>query len=382
MRQFVRTVLGAAILAVIGGLLGCGGGSSSPTNPIATPVISSITPQSGSANTSVTIRGSNFGPLQGTSTVTYDGVTTGVTSWSNTVIVATVPAGALTGGTFVVSVNGFLSNPSTPFTVAGAAFSGLSPTSGIPGSQVTITGSGFGATQGSSSSSYVVFNGQTAPITYWSDTNIICKVPTGLQSGGVTVVVVVGGKQSNYQTFNVLLPQINSMVYADGDGENPGGTVTVSGQGFGTTNSTPNTYVAIDGKTVSTLAWGDTSISVVLPNSGLTAGYHSIVVVVNGQSSNSSSVRVAAPAISGQSPTPFDYDKTAILSGKFFGTTQSEGNGTIQVEGISGTIIPLTWSDTAISFKWPVNNATWGQQTKTVTITVGGISGSFSATAY
>lgn len=381
MRQFVRAALVGAILAVIGGALGCGGGSSSPTNPIATPVIASITPQSGSVNTSVTIRGSNFGTLQGNSTVTYDGVTTSVTSWSNTVIVATVPAGALTGGTFVVNVNGFLSNPSPPFSVAGAAFAGLSPNSGIPGSQVTITGSGFGATQGSSSSSYVVFNGQTAPITYWSDTNIICTVPTGLQSGGVTVVVVVGGKQSNYQTFNVILPQITSILYSDGstDGDNPGSTVTVTGQGFGTSNATPNTYVTVDGKTVTTLTWGDTSILVTLPKSGLTADVHTLVVVVNGQNSNTGSVRVNAPSILSQSPTTFSENQTATLNGKFFGNTQSEGNGTIQVEDY-GNVAYTSWNDTSISFKWPISNVAW-TQTKTVTVTVGGLSGSFIATA-
>jgi predicted acylesterase/phospholipase RssA len=73
------------------------------------PAITSVSPSSGSAGTSVTIVGANFGTPQGTSTVTFNGVAATPTSWSATQIVAPVPRGATTGNV-VVTVNAQGSN--------------------------------------------------------------------------------------------------------------------------------------------------------------------------------------------------------------------------------------------------------------------------------
>src|SRR5260370_41070717 len=70
------------------------------------PATLTLTPVSGFIGTSVTISGSNFGATQGTSTVTFNGVSAGtVTSWSDTQIVVVVPGGATTGPV-VITVNG------------------------------------------------------------------------------------------------------------------------------------------------------------------------------------------------------------------------------------------------------------------------------------
>jgi hypothetical protein len=93
-----------------------------------TPGINSVSPTSGAVGTSVTINGTMFGVSQGGSTVTFNGVTATPTSWSNTQIVAPVPAAAATGNV-VVTVGGNAGN--------GVAFSVLptinsvSPASGI-----------------------------------------------------------------------------------------------------------------------------------------------------------------------------------------------------------------------------------------------------------
>ena len=47
------------------------------------PVISRVTPTSGAVGASVTILGANFGRTQGTSTVTFNGVTATPTAWSD-----------------------------------------------------------------------------------------------------------------------------------------------------------------------------------------------------------------------------------------------------------------------------------------------------------
>jgi len=58
------------------------------------PSISSISPSAGQVypvGRPATIKGSGFGSSQGSSTVTFGGVTATATSWSNTQVVARVP---------------------------------------------------------------------------------------------------------------------------------------------------------------------------------------------------------------------------------------------------------------------------------------------------
>jgi hypothetical protein len=80
------------------------------------PLIASISPVAGPVGSPVTITGSSFGAVQGGSTVTFNGTTAGaVTSWNDTQIQLSVPAGATTGPV-VVTVAGSSSN-GMPFTV-------------------------------------------------------------------------------------------------------------------------------------------------------------------------------------------------------------------------------------------------------------------------
>jgi hypothetical protein len=99
------------------------------------------------------------------------------------------------------------SSPSTFYSVGSASGGGggvslaavnLSPLSGSVGTSVTITGSAFGSTQGSST---VTFNGTTATPTSWSNTSIVVPVPSGATNGNV--VVTVAGTASNGLPYNV-----------------------------------------------------------------------------------------------------------------------------------------------------------------------------------
>jgi hypothetical protein len=75
----------------------------------------------------------------------------------------------------------------------------LSPTSGVAGASVTIAGTHFGSTQGTST---VTFNGTAASVASWSAASIVAKVPSGAQTGNV--VVTVGGTASNGVNFTVV----------------------------------------------------------------------------------------------------------------------------------------------------------------------------------
>ena len=166
-----------------------------------TPAISGVNPASGAAGSSVTISGSNFGTTQGTSTVRFGTTNATVTSWSASQIVATVPNVGAGAQSVTVIVNNVSSNAAT-FTVATQqqppAISALNPTSGPVGASVTITGSNFGASQGTST---VRFGTTSATVTAWSNTQVTATVPN--VSGTVAVTLLVGGVASNASSFTV-----------------------------------------------------------------------------------------------------------------------------------------------------------------------------------
>src|SRR5205807_1187246 len=106
-------------------------------------------PIQGPIGTSVTISGAYFGATQGTSTVTFNGTASTPTSWSASSIVVPVPSGLTPASVpVVVTVAGQTSNV-VNFGVT-PKINSLSPILGPIGTSVTVSGSNFGATQGSS----------------------------------------------------------------------------------------------------------------------------------------------------------------------------------------------------------------------------------------
>jgi hypothetical protein len=163
--------------------------------PVAPPSISSLSPNIGGVGTPVTVAGTNFGTTQVTSTIKFNGITATPTSWSATSIVVPVPTGATTGSV-VVAVTGQTSN-SVAFSVT-SRIDSLTPNSGPVGTAVAISGTTFGATQGTST---LTFNGSPATPSSWSATSILAAVPAGSTTG--PVVVTTAGQPSNGVTFTV-----------------------------------------------------------------------------------------------------------------------------------------------------------------------------------
>jgi hypothetical protein len=142
---------------------------------------------------------------------------------------------------------------------------------GLPGTSVTITGSSFGASQGTST---VTFNGTLATPTSWSDNSVVVPAPSGATTG--SVVVTVGGIASNGIVFSVS-PQINSLSPQTGL---IGTSITLSGARFGTIQGL--SAVTFNGTVATPTNWSDTSIVVPVP-AGATTG--PVVVTVGGISS-------------------------------------------------------------------------------------------------
>jgi RHS repeat-associated protein len=231
--------------------------------PYLIPNISGVSPDSGGIGNSVTITGTNFGSVQGSSSVFFNGSTaTSITSWSTTQIMAAVPSSASTGPVTVV-VNGLGSNKNNVYTLYNPVISSVTPPAAPVGGSVVITGTGFGTLLGNTG---VSFNGSTASIRYWSETSITAAVPNNAISGPVTVIE--GGVASAGVQFTVLEPTTIS-------GISPsfgpiGSSVVVTGTGFGPTQS--SSLVHFFGETAITITnWSDTSITAVVP-AGMTSG--------------------------------------------------------------------------------------------------------------
>jgi len=332
--------------AVASGLF-FGGVTSSPT-----PVISSLNPTSAAVGTPVTISGTNFGTSQGNSKVTFNGTPATPTTWSSTSIVAPVPAGA-SSGNVVVTVGGVSSN-GVAFTVPPAPSIGsLNPTAGEVGTPVTITGTNFGASQGSSR---VTFNGTLAIPTGWNATSIVAPVPAGATSGNV--VVTVGGLASNGAAFTVSsAPVISSLSPTAGS---IGTMVTITGANFGATQGSSS--VKFNGTAATPTSWSANSIAVPVP-AGATSG--NVVVTVGGLPSNGTAFTVATtPVIDSLSPTSGVTGTLVTISGANFGGKQ--GGSTLTFNGTAA--IPASWTATSIVALVPA-----GATSGNVVVTVGGV---------
>jgi hypothetical protein len=324
-------------------------GSGGPSGPS----ISSLNPTSGLVGTSVTITGANFGATQGTSTVTFNGTLATPTSWNATSIVVPVPTGA-TSGNVVVTVGGTASNGVTfTVTLPPPSISNLNPTSGLVGTSVTITGTNFGATQGTSA---VKFNGTTATTTAWSATSITALVPAGATTGNV--VVTVGGVASNGMSFTVLIPP--SITTLTPNSGTAGTSVTIAGANFGTSQG--SSTVTFNGIAATPTSWTTTSIAVPVPTAATTGN---VVVTVGGLASNGLNFTVVVPpSITSLTPNSGTVGTAVVIAGANFGASQ--GTSTVTFNGITST--PTSWSAGSVAAPVP-NGATTGN----VVVTVSGV---------
>jgi regulation of enolase protein 1 (concanavalin A-like superfamily) len=127
------------------------------------------------------------------------------------------------------------------------AITGVSATTGSIGSQVVITGTGFGATQ---SGSTVLLNGAAVTINSWSATSITITIPSGATTGPMLVSVAPSMNNSNAIRFTVTsqplpapwLDQDVGVVGVLGSAGYTNGTFTVAGAGNGTMSTTSDSF--------------------------------------------------------------------------------------------------------------------------------------------
>ncbi|MBZ5509240.1 MAG: IPT/TIG domain-containing protein [Acidobacteriia bacterium] len=340
--------------------------------PLPIPAISSASPASGPAGTAITISGSNFGATRGSGSVSFNGTAASISNWSDTSIVASVPALTTSGNIVVTSGNGTVSN-NLSFTIPAPSISNISPDSARIGSSVTVAGSNFGSTAGR-----ISFNGINATPGSWSNTQIVVPVPAGATTGPV---VVTQAGASNSASFTVVPPPAISAVSPASGPVNS--QITISGSGFGIPQGSGS--VTFNGTIATPFSWSDGSIAVPVP-AGATTG--PLTVTAGGINSNSFTFTVTpGPSITGISPATGASGAAVTISGQNFGASQ--GASVVRFNGLPATI--NTWGATSISVAVPASVSTGpvtvsiGQQVSNgvvfTAITSGTLSGTVSSSA-
>ena len=247
------------------------------------PTITGFTPPSGSSGTVVTITGTN---LLGATEVTFNGKAGTVTTVGQTEITVKVPPGATTGYVRVTTPSGSVTSASQ-FIYTGPTITGFTPSSGPPGTVVTITGTNLAlpATE-------VSFNGKAATdITSDTPTKITVKVPAGATTGYINVTAP-SGSVTSASKFTYTGPTITGFTPSSGP---PGTVVTITG-----TNLSHTTAVSFNG--IKSTITGDrsTQITVKVP-AGATTGYIE-VVTLDEAATSATKFTDAAPTITGFTP--------------------------------------------------------------------------------
>jgi lysophospholipase L1-like esterase len=243
-------------------------GSGYPDNAIAQGQQVTVNAPAGTRTLGFLGAAEGAGPSQGTATVRYsDGTTAqfvlGMSDWSlnegsatvsygNQVVATTPYANCDTCASgrdpvrlyvfyagLPVDVGKRLASVTLPATVSGGVMhvfavgtgtqampspvaQSVSPATASPGQQVTVTGAGFGATQGSGSVAFAD-NGNSPPVRVgsWSDTTITFTVPAAYPGTPATVTVVTSGGTTTDSLVLDVTPTASPADYYDNAGTSP-----------------------------------------------------------------------------------------------------------------------------------------------------------------
>ncbi len=183
------------------------------------PTIYGFTPVFGRPGTNVVIMGANFNV--GTPSVWFNGVKAQTVSGvSFGQLTAVVPAGATTTGPISIGTTDGTHTNINPFYLP-ASITGFAPSSGLPGTPVTISGLNFLGT------SALSFGGIPAPFTVSGNSSITAFVPNNVISGRIALTAPAGDATSSTSFYGA--PQIVSFTPTSGL---PGTNVTIIGTNF------------------------------------------------------------------------------------------------------------------------------------------------------
>jgi len=281
---------------------------------------------------------------------------------------------------------------------AAPQITGVSPTEINVGDSVTISGSGFGANQDSSTVKFFVGPGDpsgwsnASSITSWSDTQIVAVAPTYAQTAAAAIKVTVGGNDA----FSALTvkPKVTSVSASTN-------SVIVRFDNYmdGQPATNPSNYTLVSGGSTISLAnaWSDfRGNQVAFRNISLTAGNSFTITVgaavtslpgtpVDSNFRSASGTVIAAPIITGISPSSGSIGDTITISGNNFGDSQGQSKVYFSAGPPTGGAPPQpvvatsysSWSNTSISVVVPT-----GAKAGPIFVVVNGIESDFNPNAF
>ncbi|WP_132051187.1 MBG domain-containing protein [Pseudocnuella soli] len=310
------------------------------------PVISSFSPTSGPAGTTITIDGSYF---TGATAVSIGGVpVTGFTVQSNTRIVATVPAGTINGAIAVTTAAGTGTSSASFSSALPPAITSFTPTSALAGATITITGTNLtGATAVSIND--VAVNSFTVV----SATSITAVVANNNTTGKIKITTA-GGTSITTGNFTVLKnPTISGFAALNktyGDAPFQLTAPTSNSTGAFTYTSSNNAVATVNGNTITIIGAGTAVITAV---QAADANY------LSGSVTATLTVAKANPVLGGfvalnktYGDAPFVLTAPASISNGGFSYTSGNASvstingGTVTIAGAGTTTITVTQAAT------------------------------------
>jgi len=330
-----------------------------------------LSPTKGITGTEITVTGSDFATNARITSIEFDEIVVATTPRS----VATntnggfsakflVPAGVAAGSHIVVVIDDTGNVGVATFTVEGAGASiTISPTSGVVGTLVTITGSNFAA----NTAVTVKFDGVTLTtnpisITTASNGGFTASVTIPNISTGSHTVTVTVGSQTATATFTITQAQPASITISPTSGT-VGNAITITGSGF-----LPNKGITInlDGSLVATATSSSsgTFSALFTISSTVSSGSHTITasdgnntvsatLSITGTSSNVVNVSqvkmvdqtgttLSRPAVGMQVLVQSDVKNTLATDQQFAYIVQikDSGGSTIMISWMTGTLPP------------------------------------------
>ena len=325
---------------------------------IVSPYLGSVSPVSVNPGERLTLTGANFRSSRGSGYVLFAPnvrpTASDYVAWGDSRIVVKVPAGAQSGDVKVVVIGaGASGTKRIVVESASPQITSLSPRQVQYNQVVTVTGSNFGSSRGSSS----VRIGSVAisSFTAWSSTIIRFRVPTNVRSGNVTVRTSAG--TSNAIRLEITSPYLGSVSPVS---VKPGDRLTLTGANFGSSRGSGYVLFAPNVRPTASdyVTWSDSRIVVKVP-AGAQSGEVK-VVATGSQSSGTKRIVVEGEVVEslpsrgifGYSPPTVTKNPKSVKFG--FGATNtdiacyfsvkeiSDGEGTIFFNELSYAEIPAS----------------------------------------
>ena len=252
-------------------------------------------------------------------------------SWSNSRIVVKVPDRAQSGNVQVVTANGRSGPKRLEIESGSPQITSISPRQVLYNQVVTVSGSNFGSSRGSSSVRIGSVAILSSAFTSWSNTIIRFRVPTNVRSGNVTVRTSAGSSNGMY--LEITSPYLGSVSPLR---VKPGDRLTLTGANFGSRQGSgyvlfaPNVWPS-SGDYVT---WSDSRIVVKVP-AGAQSGDVKVVLIRAGSSGTKRIIVEGEVVESLPSRGLFGYSPPAV--------TKNPKSVKFGFEGI-GEDVALTWS--------------------------------------